>query len=205
LALIQLEVRDVTTANTFPQGFLAPSGQVGTLPRLRLRTSILIGPDPPLRAEDSGPRHDQTTDHRIVFPALLDTGACLTSFPRPIWEDEDFAPQITWLDFDPDEVSRRLPERRRPVRVALGQHFRYRLGRVWVAAFDRTGRRMPAVEVLAEFWEDIPPPDQPQPPILLGLYGGLLENRWFAREPCFPDPQELDPSPFGQRWWLRDG
>jgi hypothetical protein len=204
LALIRLPTVDISTSRSFPRQFLDERGQRQFLRRLRLLTQILIGLDPDETNSDSSPTYDPATDRRLAFEAIIDTGAPFTVFPRHLWQF--FEPMIVRLKLDPDELAERPEGQRTPMGLLSGRHYPYFLGWVWVGAFDDWGRRMPAVPVLAQFREDQPLPTEPQPPLLLGFWGGILDGRRLEREVCLdrrdPDPPHLET--FGQRWWLRD-
>jgi hypothetical protein len=204
LALICMRTVDVRSANSFPQGFIDEQGEFQLLPRLRLVCDILVGKEPQAPGPAGRARYDPTTDRRQNFPALLDTGAPLTVFPRHAWEA--FEDQITWLRLNPDEVAARPPDQRTPTTSVFGSRFPYRLGRVWIGAFDREGRLLPAVPVIAQFRDDVVQPGQPLPLLLLGLWGGILEGRRLERHHSLErdDPQPPHPPIHGQRWWLRD-
>ncbi len=144
-----IRIPAVNLRRLHPIRFFDDHGQVRELPYLRLRVSIVIGKNAPGNASEV---------HRLL-PAILDTGAPITTFPKRSWEL--FASEISRVQLAED----------RPLTGAIGGHrFGYFLGRVWVGAIDLWGRRLPAVPVLAQFREDEIPEDEPQPPILLGLW-----------------------------------
>lgn len=195
---IRFHTEDLGSPSTFPQWFIDEDGQVKALVRLRLFCDVLIGKDPASAATN----YDPALDLRLSYPSLLDTGAWLTIFPRKIWSE--FDQQITWLRLRPEELAGRAADRQTPRSVVMGHSFSYRLGRVWVGAYDREGRLMPAVRVLAMFQEVDLPGAEPRP--LLGLWGGILEGRYLERQPAL---ERNDPDPphaplHGQRWWLCD-
>ena len=75
-----------------------------------------------------------------------------------------------------------------------------------MSVFDPFGRRLPAVPVLAQFREDDIPLAELQPPILLGLWGGILEGRSLRR---WPTVERFDADlpaleSYGQWWHLTD-
>jgi hypothetical protein len=162
-------------------------------------SQVLIGPDPATAYSD-----ESSDDRRRSFPAVLDTGAMISVFPRHIWEV--FEPLITRLKLNPDELEARPPDKRTPIATLLGRRFPYFLGRIWVGAYDLENRRMPAVPILAMFREDIIPLRESQHPIVLGLRYGILDNRHFFREPLFAAFDAHDPKgpTFEQKWWLMD-
>jgi hypothetical protein len=168
-----------------PIRFFDDQGQVRDLPLLRLRVSIFIG------KQTSG---SAAAAHRLV-PAILDTGAPITTFPKRSWQL--FASEISRVQ---------LAEDRALTGAIGGRRFGYFLGRVWVGAVDLWGRRLPAVPVLAQFREDDIPEEEPQPPILLGLWGGLLEGRSLTRWPITERYDADIPAleSFGQWWRLAD-
>jgi hypothetical protein len=196
LAIIRLQLRQINSAAAFPKTFINEDGKVAHLQRLRLMSQILIGPDPAKDHKDA-----DTNDRRRSFPAVLDTGAMISIFPRHIWEE--FEPQITRLSLNPDEVDARPPARRTPMCNLLGRRFPYFLGRIWVGAYDLENRRMPSARILAMFREDVIGSRESQPPIVLGLRHGILDNRHFFREPIC-DAHEPGGRTFEQRWWLVD-
>jgi hypothetical protein len=160
-------------------------GREQTVPLLRLLMTVAFGKDPLSMA----------ADERQKFAAILDTGAPLTVIPKRVWQD--FPSEIARL-----QVVGRPP----PVARVGGRQFPYFFGRVWMSAFDLFGHRLPAVPVLAQFREDDIPPEEPQPPILLGLWGGILEGRSLRR---WPTAERFDPDlptleSYGQWWHLTD-
>jgi len=165
--------------------FRDEQGREQTVPLVRLHLAITIGRDSARVSADEGkPR-----------TAMLDTGAPLTVFPKHHWQGS--ARQIDRLPL----VGGGTPTGR-----AGGRRFSYFLGRVWVGAADPFGRRLPSVPVLAQFREDDPAPGEPLPPILLGLWGGILEGRtltrWTTAERYDSDLPTLES--FGQWWRLSD-
>jgi hypothetical protein len=122
VALIRIPVVNVRQQN--PIRFFDEQGQLRELPHLRLRLFILLGKEAPL-------------------PAILDTGATISVFPRRVWQRH------------PAEINRvRVPEGTLLRGASGGRRYGYFLGRVWVGAIDLWGRRLPAVPVLAQFRED---------------------------------------------------
>ncbi len=116
-----------------PIRFIDEDGRVRELPHLRLRMSIVVGKVPPA---DSG------TVGRLM-PAILDTGAPITVFPKRCWRL--FASEVRRMQLADD----------RPLTNAIaGRRFEYFLGRIWVGAVDLWGRRMPPSPVIAQFRED---------------------------------------------------
>jgi hypothetical protein len=186
LAIIRLHTQRLDTRQFFPRTYLDEKGEVQPLLRLRLVTYPLLGPDPAEGEKDQrGPE----------LPALVDTGATVSTFPRHVWEQ--FEPQITRFRLNPAEVAARPPDQRVPRSTALGRAFDYFLGGIWVAAIDLEGRRMPAIRVVAQFREDRIPENERQPPILLGVSLGILEGRRLVRTPTLGAED-------GQEWWLSD-
>jgi hypothetical protein len=165
--------------------FLDEQNREQVVPLLRLRAAILIGKDPPA----------SSPDRRPDYSAVLDTGSPLTVFPKWAWRE--FASQVVRLQLVGEQA---------PVGRAGGRQFRYFLGRVWVGAFDPFDRRLPAVPVLAQFREDDIPAGEPRPPILLGLWGGILDGRTLTRWPTAEryDSDILTLESFGQWWRLAD-
>ncbi len=155
MVAIRLRTVDVTPTGN-PVRLLDPQGGEQTVPLLRLLMTVAFGKDPPSTAADK----------RIQFAAILDTGAPLTVIPKRFWQR--FSSEITRLQVvsGPPLIAR-----------VGGRQFSYFYGRVWMSAFDLFGRRLPAVPVLAQFREDDIPPGEPQPPILLGVWGGILDSR----------------------------
>jgi hypothetical protein len=137
-------------------------GREQTVPLLRLLMSVSFGKDPPVR----------TPDERKQYRAILDTGAPLTVIPKRIWQD--FPSEITRLQ---------VVSGPRLVASVGGRQFPFFFGRVWMSGFDPFGHRLPAVPVLAQFREDEIPLTEPQAPILLGLWGGILDGRSLRRWP----------------------
>jgi len=160
-------------------------GRERTVPLLRLQVNVLIGRDPTRGSPDE----------RKPRRAILDTGAPLTVFPKHRWQS--FADEIVRLPLVGDQ---------NPIGRAGGRQFSYFLGRVWVGAVDPFERRLPAVPVLAQFREDDIPAGEPLPPILLGLWGGILEGRTLTRWPTVEryDPDMPTLESFGQWWHLSD-
>jgi hypothetical protein len=162
---VQLRVDDLRSDSTFPQWFIDENGSVKPLRRLRLFCDVLIGRDPP--TDPAGPFvYDPASDPRLRYPALLDTGAWLTIFPRRVWAE--FEEQFTWLQLAPEELAGRPADQHSPRSAVLGHSFSYRLGRVWVGAYDWERRRLPAARVLAMFQEEDLPATEPRP--ILGLW-----------------------------------
>lgn len=201
MPVIRLDLADVTANNTYPQSFRTPQGVLQRLPRLRLRTQIRMGSDPV-------PWDSEVNPTRPFFPALVDTGAWISVFPRSVWER--FATEITWLDLNPDEVSARSAEQQAPTLGGMtGGGAPYRLGCVPVAARDLWRRSLPAIPVTAAFRLDVPSGSEGTV-IVLGLWEGILQGR---RLWCGPTVEAFDPDPppgmlthrtYGQRWWLSD-
>ncbi len=80
MARIKLAVDQWHNRDLFPRSFLDEQGQVRLVPWLRLEVGIAVGPEP---YAATGPlRRDSPLDQRLIFPAILDTGAALTIFPR---------------------------------------------------------------------------------------------------------------------------
>jgi hypothetical protein len=160
-------------------------GRVQTVPLLRLSMGVAFGKDPPSRSPDE----------RIQFPAVLNTGAPLTVIPKYYWRDF------------PSEISRlQIVSGPTPVASVGGRQFSYFFGRVWMSGFDPFGHRLSAVPVLAQFREDDIPPSEPQPPILLGLWDGILDGRSLRR---WPTAERFDADlptleSYGQWWHLTD-
>ena len=202
MASIRIPVTSILASGLFPRTFLDECGQVQLIPWLRLSLTILVGhdPEPGLTA----PRLDRNGDPRLHFPAILDTGAPITVFPRKVWELVE--PDITRLRWNPEEMEQQPVAWRTPTATVGGSTFPYFLGHVWVEARDIWGRSLPAVRVLTMFREDLTPPGQMTPNILLGLSGGILEDRRFSRSPVDdrydPDPPGLQT--YAQWWWLSD-
>ncbi len=168
-----------------PIRFFDEVGQVRELLQLRLRLSIFIGK---LNFPKSPVIHQR-------FPAILDTGAPISVFPQETWRN--FATEIQRVP---------LVEDRALTGAAGGRRYGYFLGRVWVGAGDMWDRRLPPVSVLAQFREDDIPAGEPQPPTLLGLWGGILEGRtltrWATTERFDADIPTLES--YGQWWRLTD-
>src|SRR5262249_32799721 len=150
-----------------------------------------IGQDPGKATASQRSEYDGATDRRRSFPAIVDTGAMVSIFPRHVWTE--FEPEITRLEIDPAELEARPFDKRTPLGVILGRKYPYLLGRIWLGAYDLEGRRMPATRVLAMFREDDIPPTEPQPPVVLGLRYGILDNRQFFREPVFAKADLYEP------------
>jgi hypothetical protein len=183
VALIRLPVANLRRHN--PIRFFDERGQVRELPHLRLRVSILVGKDPP----------NPSADDRRSFPAVLDTGAPISIFPKNAWQM--VLPEISRV---------RLVEERVLTGAAAGRRYSYFLGRVLLGAIDLWERRLRAVSVLAQFREDDTPKGEPSPPILLGLWGGILEGRTLTRWPTVEryDADLPTLESFGQWWCLAD-
>ena len=161
--------------------FIDEQGQERVVPLLQLHAGIRIGKQ---RVPSAG-------KPRRILNAILDTGAPLTIFPKPYWQE--FASQIVRLPLVGNQPT---------IGRVGGRTFTYFLGRVWVSAFDTFGRELPPVPVVAQFREDDIPPGQQVPQILLGLWGGILEGRHLTR---WPTTERYDPDiptleSHGQ-WW----
>jgi hypothetical protein len=165
--------------------FRDEQGRERTVPLLRLHLDVLVGRDPTRNSPDE--RRPRRT--------ILDTGAPLTIFPKDLWQS--FADEIVRLPFvgEQGQIGR-----------AGGRQFSYFLGRVWVGVTDPFDRRLPAVPVLAQFREDAIPAGEPLPPILLGLWGGILEGRQLTRWPTAERYDSDMPTleSFGQWWHLSE-
>ncbi|HKI34706.1 MAG TPA: hypothetical protein VKA46_22810 [Gemmataceae bacterium] len=183
MAVIRIPVVNEPRQN--PIRYFDETGQLHELPLLRLRADILIGTDPARSAEDRRPQ----------FPAILDTGAPLSVFPKRVWQR--FEPAITRL---------RVADERPLAGSAGGRRFTYFLGRVSVAVTDLFGRRLRAVPVLAQFREDDIPEGEPRAAVPLGLGDGILEGRALTRWPTVEryDPDISTLESHGQWWWLAD-
>jgi hypothetical protein len=142
--------------------FFDDTGKVRELLNLRLLVSIYIG-------KTNAPK-SLAIERR--FSAVLDTGAPISVFPKATWRN--FASEIKRVP---------LVEERVLSSAAGGRRFNYILGRVWVGAVDLWDRQLPPIPVLAQFREDDIPEGEPQPPTLLGLWGGILEGRTLTRWP----------------------
>ncbi len=183
MAFIRIRTENVAREHRLVQ-FRDEQGRERTLPLLRLRLAVHIGKDSP------SPR-----TRRQARKAILDTGAPLSVFPKHQWQR--FASEIVRLPFVGE---------RTPVGRVGGREFSYFLGRVWVSCTDPFERHLPAVPVLAQFREDDIPAGEPLPPILLGLYGGILEGRTLPRRPTAEryDPDIPTLESFGQWWHLSE-
>jgi hypothetical protein len=183
VAVIRIPV--VNEPRHTPIRYFDETGRLHELPLLRLRADILIGTDPARPSDDRRPQ----------FPAIVDTGAPVTVFPKRVWER--FQPAITRF---------RGADERPFSGSAGGRHFTYFVGRVSVAVADLFGRRLRAVPVLAQFREDDIPEGQPRAAVLLGLAGGILEGRTLTRWPTVEryDPDLPTQESHGQWWWLAD-
>ncbi len=184
MAVIRLRTENVALSAP-PIRFLDEQGQERQVPLLRVRTRIWIGKDPP----------PSSRAQPLTYSATLDTGAPVTVIPKRVWQD--FASEIGRL---------RIVGSQPAVGRVGGRHFSYFLGRVWVGVIDMFDRRLPAVPVPAQFREDDIPLGEPQPPILLGLWGGILEGRHLTRWPTAErhDPDMPTLESFGQWWHLAE-
>jgi hypothetical protein len=114
------------------------------------------------------------------FPrdAIIDTGAPLTCFPEAIWSQFREGIDFEWLPFAPGvHVT--------PGRVA-GWQFTFQMARflVSLALMDYT-TAVERPEVIAQFAAGNPsatPSRRALPPIVVGLWGGLLEGGKIAIE-----------------------
>jgi hypothetical protein len=181
----QIRIPVVKLREKNPIQFFDGDGKVRELLHLRLRVSIFIGKLNQPNAPESSER----------VPAILDTGAPISIFPKRTWQL--FAPDIQRIT---------LVDARALTGAAGGRHYGYFLGRVWVGAVDLSERRLPAVSVLAHFREDDIPENEPQPPTLLGLWGGILEGRSLTRWPATDrfDADIPTLESYGQWWRLTD-
>jgi hypothetical protein len=168
-----------------PIRYFDEAGQLKELPLLRLRTDILIGTEPARSAED----------RRLQIPAIIDTGAPITVFPKRVWQRFESA-------ISPVGVAGEQPL----VGSAGGRRFTYFLGRVSLAVADLFGRRLRATAVMAQFREDDIPEGEPRAGVLLGLWAGILEGRTLTRWPTVEryDPDSPGLESHGQWWWLMD-
>jgi len=115
-------------------------------------------------------------------------------------------PKHAWVTFANQIVRLRPAADGLPIGRAGGRQFAFFLGRTWVGCTDPFGRHLPAVPVLAQFREDDIPAGEPLPPMLLGLWGGILEGRTLTRWPTVEryDPDIPTLESFGQWWRLSD-
>lgn len=113
---------------------------------------------------------------RRIVDGIIDTGAPLTVFPRLTWKR--FAKDIEWLALPPEKFARSWLTN---LRGRTGGRSACRIGRVFVEAFDVEGglRFLPGGVILAQFEEIETTEDR----IILGLHGGILENRRLIVEP----------------------
>lgn len=86
---------------------------------------------------------DDILDPRRRFPAVVDTGASMTSLPHHLWRR--FEADTRWLA-RVDDV---------PIRFG-GETYPYRLGRVLLAAIDLDGRWLPPDWALVRCLSDAP-------------------------------------------------
>src|SRR5260221_7962376 len=128
MARIRIPVTRIIQETFFPLTYLDENGIVQSIPWLRLRLNAVIGRDS--LATAFGSRYDPMSDDRPTFTAILDTGAPLTVFPRPVWEQ--FESQITRLSWNPDEMAGRPPGSRIATASVGGVAFPFFLGQVWV-------------------------------------------------------------------------
>lgn len=161
--------------------------------RLRLSVGVRFGPRPP----------KGNSDRRHPVEAFIDTGAPFTLIPSTTWRLLGF-PDFT-------DLTSNLSASALPTVTIRGTRWRIRLGLVEMSAFDlfQPAHSLPSTSVLAGLiQESVPQTSEPceQPPLLMGMFGGILEGRYFWRSPTpdseivgLPDRYRLT---FGQAWWL---
>ena len=160
--------------------FLDEQGHERVVPLLRLRLGIAIGKD----------QVPVSPDKRLTYDAILDTGSPLTIFPKHVWQY--FASEITLLQ---------VVSNRPPIARAGGHQF----NRPWPCSGDAdpfSRRRLPSGTGISRRRREC----RRQPPILLGLWGGILEGRALTR---WPTAERFDPDiptleSFGQWWRLAE-
>ena len=163
------------------------------IPALRLKTTVLIGPDP--RPSEIVGRSD--------VDVIIDTGAPLSIFPFKVWSTWSIG-TIDWLELCErttpfTQSGGSLPidppvhfETRR-LDLANGTHL-YWLGRVWLGVIDHHLRRLPAVPVTCWFVAD---KSNDHSHSLLGLHQSILEGRRLLRTPDGDVATQ-----FQQQWFL---
>jgi hypothetical protein len=166
-----------------------------TIPALRLKATVLVGPDPA----------PGLVDNRPELRAIVDTGAPLSMFAYSTWSRWPVG-TIEWLELTVGDVPFVREGGRRPSDPP--NHFLTRrqyirdgayscwLGRVRLAPIDDELRRLPAGEVSGWFMTMTPTSDAGEIPNLLGLHLSIQHNRRLTRD--WID----DPNQFHQHWAL---
>ena len=149
------------------------------MPQLRL-TTLPLDPVPVKTPDGSGliiPRPQFRCLVRLpntLMPrdAIIDTGSPLSLFPRGIWDKFQEGRDFEWLPFQLGYIPI-------PSRIA-GWSFSYRMARMLqkMSLFDMQSELL-RESIIAQFAEGNPPapPGSKRPPyIVLGLWGGVLED-----------------------------
>ncbi len=167
---VRLQIKPATDRPS--RSFIERDGHILPLHEFRLTTRIRLGMPPGRGVPDR---------RSAMKEAIVDTGAPISIFPRSVWLG--FANEI-------EKLSLLGLGSESPVIALGGSRFPFRLGRIVITVYDGESRYLSATPILALFVDE--PLGSRPPPVLLGLWRGVLEGRRLVMGPALGDPAGQD-------------